>query len=530
IGGFILFQSAPHFSSEANRVIRSAINAGASFNPRLTSAARRTQNKAPLLVHPYRFQSAPHFSSEANLLLSIFAYPFQKVSIRASLQQRGEPVCDILLKLLIYVSIRASLQQRGELGGVAVAAYFIYSFNPRLTSAARRTRCGLLFYAPRKVSIRASLQQRGEHESRLIRSAYFKFQSAPHFSSEANIRRRPVDQVPAGFNPRLTSAARRTLPYLADSNLNPVFQSAPHFSSEANVVFLLTSFRLRRFNPRLTSAARRTAFLSHRSHPFRFNPRLTSAARRTPQYLRGQLTYGCFNPRLTSAARRTDLNTTSCYCEICFNPRLTSAARRTRILMPGGSLICVSIRASLQQRGEPVLGEPAILMISFQSAPHFSSEANTPKSCPSFISVLFQSAPHFSSEANSALRAIQRRTRRFNPRLTSAARRTANPAAAIVVSDRFNPRITSAARRTRRHRRSWRSWRCFNPRLTSAARRTHRDYSSSRLQREVSIRASLQQRGEQGFSFHGSPRGAVSIRASLQQRGEPIIQGGICHN
>src|SRR6266511_1555782 len=184
IGGFILFQSAPHFSSEANRVIRSAINACASFNPRLTSAARRTQNKAPLLVHPYRFQSAPHFSSEANLLLSIFAYPFQKVSIRASLQQRGEHVIsdrdtaesrgfnprltsaarrtDLVREslLLCFVSIRASLQQRGELGGVAVAAYFIYSFNPRLTSAEKRMRCGLLFYALRKVSIRASLQQR----------------------------------------------------------------------------------------------------------------------------------------------------------------------------------------------------------------------------------------------------------------------------------------------------------------------------------------------------------------------------------
>jgi len=283
-----------------------------------------------LLVHPYRFQSAPHFSSEANLLLSIFAYPFQKVSIRASLQQRGEPLRDILLKLLIYVSIRASLQQRGEhvisdrdtaesrgfnprltsaarrtdlvreslllcfvsiraslqqrgeLGGVAVAAYFIYSFNPRLTSAARRTRCGLLFYAPRKVSIRASLQQRGEHESRLIRSAYFKFQSAPHFSSEANIRRRPVDQVPAGFNPRLTSAARRTLPYLADSNLNPVFQSAPHFSSEANKIIFFTAY----------------------------------------------------------------------------------------------NVICVSIRASLQQRGERRILVNFVSPATFQSAPHFSSEAN----------------------------------------------------------------------------------------------------------------------------------------------------------
>src|SRR6266511_3825756 len=221
MGGFILFQSAPHFSSEANRVIRSAINAGASFNPRLTSAARRTQNKAPLLVHPYRFQSAPHFSSEANLLLSIFAYPFQKVSIRASLQQRGEPLRDILLKLLIYVSIRASLQQRGEHVISDRDTAESRGFNPRLTSAARRTdlvRESLLLCF---VSIRASLQQRGELGGVAV-AAYFIY----------------------SFNPRLTSAARRTLPYRAVSNLSPVFQSAPHFSSEANKIIFFTAYNV----------------------------------------------------------------------------------------------------------------------------------------------------------------------------------------------------------------------------------------------------------------------------------------------
>src|SRR6266540_6965132 len=84
------------------------------------------------------------------------------VSIRASLQQRGEPI-----------------QQR--------APIFSTSFNPRLTSAARRT-------------------------NELIHNlSCVAFQSAPHFSSEAN----PV--VKRG-RPRQV-----------------VFQSAPHFSSEANL-------------------------------------------------------------------------------------------------------------------------------------------------------------------------------------------------------------------------------------------------------------------------------------------------------
>src|SRR6266540_668881 len=108
------------------------------------------------------------------------------VSIRASLQQRGEPI-----------------QQR--------APIFSTSFNPRLTSAARRT-------------------------NELIHNlSCVAFQSAPHFSSEAN----PV--VKRG-RPRKV-----------------VFQSAPHFSSEANHRYVISSSPIPSFNPRLTSAARRTS-------------------------------------------------------------------------------------------------------------------------------------------------------------------------------------------------------------------------------------------------------------------------------
>src|SRR6266545_3622440 len=131
------------------------------------------------------------------------------------------------------------------------------------------------------------------------------------------------------FNPRLTSAARRTSFTFRACLVSVTFQSAPHFSSEANVII------------------RRSI---------------------------GET--GCFNPRLTSAARRT------------YSPWL-SRSRST-----------------------------------FQSAPHFSSEANDSDGLPKYVGIKFQSAPHFSSEANLHLRESLAIPPCFNPRLTSAARRT----------------------------------------------------------------------------------------------------------
>src|SRR6266542_1991663 len=111
-------------------------------------------------------------------------------------------------------------------------------------------------------------------------------------------------------------------------------------------------------------------------------------------------------------------------------------------------ILLVSIRASLQQRGELIGSPKKQTNISFQSAPHFSSEANHPRwmglpailqfqSAPHFSSeandrsgtaegadAAFQSAPHFSSEANTREKIVLSRQLCFNPRLTSAARRT----------------------------------------------------------------------------------------------------------
>ena len=91
-----LFQSAPRFSREANR---------------LTSAS--TECASP-------FQSAPRFSREANRNLGLAAALIASVSIRASLQPRGEHHFHALA-LSAVVSIRASLQPRGELKIISTA-------------------------------------------------------------------------------------------------------------------------------------------------------------------------------------------------------------------------------------------------------------------------------------------------------------------------------------------------------------------------------------------------------------------------
>src|SRR6266545_1330952 len=84
-----------------------------------------------------------------------------EVSIRASLQQRGELDRVDHLPFLPVVSIRASLQQRGERLFERLIPCFS-GFNPRLTSAARRTLRAHRVSWEIHVSIRASLQQRGE--------------------------------------------------------------------------------------------------------------------------------------------------------------------------------------------------------------------------------------------------------------------------------------------------------------------------------------------------------------------------------
>src|SRR6266545_1827125 len=162
-----------------------------------------------------------------------------EVSIRASLQQRGELDRVDHLPFLPVVSIRASLQQRGERLFERLIPCFS-GFNPRLTSAARRTPRSVCFTQTTSVSIRASLQQRGERAPRNQRadSLSVSIRASLQQRGEPNGWSIP-HRLHRSFNPRLTSAARRT------------FSNAISFRDPLS------------FNPRLTSAARRT-FLSIR--------------------------------------------------------------------------------------------------------------------------------------------------------------------------------------------------------------------------------------------------------------------------
>src|SRR6266545_5939225 len=230
-------------------------------------------------------------------------------------------------------------------------------------------------------------------------------------------------------------------------------------------------------------------------------------------------------------------------------------------------IFLVSIRASLQQRGELSGSAEKEINISFQSAPHFSSEANHPRwmglpailqfqSAPHFSSeandrsgtaegadAAFQSAPHFSSEANTREKIVLSRQLCFNPRLTSAARRTFHPLSILRKKEvQSAPHFRSEANSLEREEseklgkfqsaphfsseanaiESWQEWHLSMfqsaPHFSSEANEGLRvDFL---VDCRVSIRASLQQRGELARPDRGCVGGEVSIRASLQQRGE----------
>src|SRR6266511_3113892 len=140
-----MFQSAPHFSSEANPVAVPSTPAG------------------PL------FQSAPHFSSEANLSPGSSGVKDRVVSIRASLQQRGEPIQRALLaRWELFQSAPHFSSEANPLVANAPAADNVFQSAPHFSSEANAC-YSVIAVRRRSVSIRASLQQRGEQfNSRVI--------------------------------------------------------------------------------------------------------------------------------------------------------------------------------------------------------------------------------------------------------------------------------------------------------------------------------------------------------------------------
>src|SRR6266540_2664564 len=156
------FQSAPHFSSEANGLESDKSDKAITFQsaPHFSSEANHSQPAT--YSHLARFQSAPHFSSEANAYQVLFCLLKERFQSAPHFSSEANPLTIRFKSRGIRVSIRASLQQRGERRSPEWARQIRKSFNPRLTSAARRT-----FRSSNPILI-------------------FRFQSAPHFSSEAN--------------------------------------------------------------------------------------------------------------------------------------------------------------------------------------------------------------------------------------------------------------------------------------------------------------------------------------------------------
>src|SRR6266545_485720 len=234
------------------------------------------------------------------------------------------------------------------------------------------------------------------------------FQSAPHFSSEAN------------FAVRLFRA------FLKDVSIRASLQQRGEHGGRPGqwrrrAVSIRASLQQRgeRRHPLGALLFRQVsirASLQQRGEQARarqtriwfssFNPRLTSAARRTDENSSSKPITTRFNPRLTSAARRTRPKRAEMILMASFNPRLTSAARRTMLADSKMYDSGVSIRASLQQRGEQRISKGKKSLPRFQSAPHFSRQAKTCLPSQKQTKTEFQSAPHFSSEANSASNSI----------------------------------------------------------------------------------------------------------------------------
>ncbi len=151
-------------------------------------------------------------------------------------------------------------------------------------------------------------------------------------------------------------------------------------------------------------------------------------------------------------------------------PHFSSEANLEMFLI-GLNEVEVSIHASLQQRGERFSPMPGRMPNCFN--PRLTSAARRTGNLSPTVGVGDVSI-HASLQQRGEPRHVAENLccRRFNPRLTSAARRTRLSSSRCILKTSFNPRLTSAARRTLSLSRMRSGALCFNPRLTSAARRT----------------------------------------------------------
>jgi len=180
------------------------------------------------------FQSTPHLSGKANPGDLVGQSTIIKVSIHASPQRQGEQHIFLLPK------------------------------------------------GSKRVSIHASPQRQGERQQDFIEPLCEEFQSTPHLSGKANSFCGRGLTIKLAFQSTPHLSGKANLFGAMDCASYTGFQSTPHLSGKANSKKSPVALKVR-FNPRLTSAARRTPSLNYGARGQKsFNPRLTSAARRTP--------------------------------------------------------------------------------------------------------------------------------------------------------------------------------------------------------------------------------------------------------
>src|SRR6266508_4109486 len=132
-----MFQSTPHLSGKANFLLgRNCVVIEVSIH-----ASPQRQGELRRQLHGFviaMFQSTPHLSGKANSLSGRAPIP-PEVSIHASPQRQGERRNIVRLLQVKLVSIHASPQRQGEPQNDGQNREQLLRFNPRLTSAARRT-------------------------------------------------------------------------------------------------------------------------------------------------------------------------------------------------------------------------------------------------------------------------------------------------------------------------------------------------------------------------------------------------------
>src|SRR6266511_2630774 len=274
------FQSTPHLSGKANSLELLA------------------------LMNLLEFQSTPHLSGKANVTTSLLGF-LPRVSIHASPQRQGElPPC--LVDVSQHrVSIHASPQRQGELQGRELQAHKKgFQSTPHLSGKANfllGLNCVVI-----EVSIHASPQRQGELRRQLHGFVIAMFQSTPHLSGKANAGRGCGLTFVLGFNPRLTSAARRTQSAEVEALPPEVsIHASPQRQGERRNIVRLLQVKLVSIHASPQRQGEPQNDGQNREQLLRFNPRLTSAARRTLPPEAHKSDVESFNPRLTSAARRT---------------------------------------------------------------------------------------------------------------------------------------------------------------------------------------------------------------------------------